>query len=832
MCNDYQVNRSYCALQCPIEFYRVEEIPKLCITAAICKSINYYIMGDRCLSALCPTGDFTISSSNFCVPTDSTKGIMYNDDFTAYSLCPAGTYYFFHFKQCMPLSNLPSAGYTIIPPDAINYGKIYCDNTIGYIFDVYSQRCIMSCDQYSGTHPEMGKFCASPPACQFIGYFTDSLTFAPSLKCVPSCQPGAWVDLTINNCTTSCPPLITLAVPTLLICVKDCPQSFYSTETQCLTKAQCGAMSWLAIDSTMKCIAACPTNRFYSPSTNECVSGGTPVPDIRCSPGQGLEPVTQLCVKLPDQALSCPEGLLPDETNTKCISGLGGQRSLRGFPWEEIFKAFMRFHSSARILTPILISTVFDIRSCAMLVVIGHTYTKLIQQTYLPFVLADGYWGWRYYYVFKDYFDDAINYFMSVFSSEEMLSQTRRNVCNAGLNKMCQIGVEENFYTSMVGTIFMFLLQCLSVALIALIVGLYRKKELKESIFLKLKSLMFYTFLINIDGKLALSVILNAYVLHFDLASLSIFKMVGLGVLILYLFCLILILISSDIRQRFLKTPAKQLYHKWKLIFSEIVHSEYIVPFIKLYLLHDFLFSILLTLGSITSPLQMYLWAGVELLLTVLLLKFRVFKVIMLNFRQPILGVVTFAVFITMAVITGDKIRKEEVSMTFFISSAAIISLDLINVIFIWIQAIMKLIRLWKSSSQGLPAALGEEKNKAPFASMKRLNFKNSIIKVQPDSKTALVNKESNKQTNQMNIPSLDMFSPSPYPKLHSDTNTTPQGNTGLVHAMSSNDLPAISTDRQGIMNLECNDDIYAGGTPPILMKLRMIRVKPKPKPT
>jgi len=50
------------------------------------------------------------------------------------------------------------------------------------------------------------------------------------------------------------------------------------------------------------------------------------------------------------------------------------------------------------------------------------------------------------------------------------------------------------------------------------------------------------------------------------------------------------------------------------------------VKVVKGLVVHDILLSVFVLTGTFVSPVQMYLWAGVELLLTVLLLKFRVFK--------------------------------------------------------------------------------------------------------------------------------------------------------------------------------------------------------------
>jgi len=671
ICPNYLLNSQFCVVNCPLEYYMLPSTaPKQCITASACQAGGKFILGDRCITTSCPATYYTTNSSGYCIPISPSTAAVYNDDTISVTICPAGTYYFYHYRQCTPIANLPTAGFNTVAPSGATPGYIYCDSSLWYFYDLVSQRCIQSCGLYQGTHPTMGMFCSSAPACQSIGYYSDAFSAVPKLLCSPSCPPALWTDMTTSSCVVSCPPLPILTVPSVRQCVSSCSLGFYTSPTQCLTKSECRLASWLPILSTMACIQNCQTGQAYNLATEECS------PTVACTGTQTLDPVTNQCIENSTQNSNTDTVSLPDEPSNSSIYG--------------IFKALMKIQSISKIVTPIMMASFFDIRSGSLLCLVAQTYTKLTLMTYLTFELGNNIWEQRYYTIFREFLDDANEALLVELVSQETVSENKRYVCAAGFWKLCLITVEDNYIPSNLLSFVIFGLQFLLLGIVVIILGLLRKEKLRDKLYHKLKSVMLYSFLLEKDMEFSFSLVLNSHILVFSIPFLSILKALGLFILLIYIFCLGSILISNKRKHKMPLPPAKQIAEKWSEILREIVDDRFMESFQKIYVMHDFIFAFSLVSGTFVSPYQMYLWAGVELLLTVLLLKFRVFKDKIMNIRQPLMEILFFFLSIVMAVSTSLKSRDTIISMIIFFTSIIILCLDILFMIFIYIQAIFK----------------------------------------------------------------------------------------------------------------------------------------------
>jgi len=126
---------------------------------------------------------------------------------------------------------------------------------------------------------------------------------------------------------------------------------------------------------------------------------------------------------------------------------------------------------------------------------------------------------------------------------------------------------------------------------------------------------------------------------------------------------------------------------------GEIVNPNYLEMFQKVYILHDFLLAFCIVSGAFASPVQMYLWAGVELLLTVLLLKFRVFKDNIMYVRQILLEMLFLFLSCTMAIIAKFNINEITSSAILLFGSIAIICIEIVFMTIIYAQTILKTMR-------------------------------------------------------------------------------------------------------------------------------------------
>jgi len=196
---------------------------------------------------------------------------------------------------------------------------------------------------------------------------------------------------------------------------------------------------------------------------------------------------------------------------------------------------------------------------------IAQTYSKLTLLTYFTFNLGSNRWEWRYYNIFKEFLGEANESLLRLIFSDKTVDENQRYVCGAGFTKLCFLSVEDNFIPSNFLSFIIFIIELLFLALIVLILQLLKKQKLKKILFHKVKCVMFYAFLFEKNLEFLFTLLLNAHILIFSILSLSIFKIIGLAILILYLFCISYILWANDKKQRIPLPPARQIKQQWLL---------------------------------------------------------------------------------------------------------------------------------------------------------------------------------------------------------------------------------------------------------------------------
>ena len=175
---------SQCLAMCPIEYYKYSGTPNQCLTPLQCVANSKVIIGDRCTVSTCPTG-FTVNATSYCIANTATTAAMWNQVTGPVTACPGGTLYWYHYSQCTPTNNLPTANYKWDSAASPSPGVIYCD-PLTHFYDLGSLRCNPTCYTYSWTSATMGKVCASKVACTALAYYTDD-TVVPG-QCVSSCS--------------------------------------------------------------------------------------------------------------------------------------------------------------------------------------------------------------------------------------------------------------------------------------------------------------------------------------------------------------------------------------------------------------------------------------------------------------------------------------------------------------------------------------------------------------------------------------------------------------------------------------------------------------------
>jgi len=114
---------------------------------------------------------------------------------------------------------------------------------------------------------------------------------------------------------------------------------------------------------------------------------------------------------------------------------------------------------------------------------------------------------------------------------------------------------------------------------------------------------------------------------------------------------------------------------------------------VKGLVVHDILLSVFVVTGTFVSPVQMYLWAGVELLLTVLLLKFRVFKDKLMHIRQITMCNIFFSLSIFMGAVGSNKNNSPDVSIALFFIYLVILSIEAILIFTLYAKGIISLVK-------------------------------------------------------------------------------------------------------------------------------------------
>jgi len=227
----------------------------------------------------------------------------------------------------------------------------------------------------------------------------------------------------------------------------------------------------------------------------------------------------------------------------------------------------------------------------------------------------------------------------------------------------------------------------LILGLVVLVAWLLRNKKLKEKVYHTLKNDIFYAFMLEENLGFMFSLVLNAHIMIFDVVTLSILKFVALVILLVYMCWFGSILILRDQK----KNPfnnAKHLHEKWTYILSETVEEKYSENFLRLNIVHDILMAFCIVSGTFASPVQMYLWAGVELLLTVLLLKFRVFKDRLMQVRQIVVESVFAMLCIVMAIVATTQRTDVIYSMIIYITYFCVMCFEVLLMIATFVRAI------------------------------------------------------------------------------------------------------------------------------------------------
>jgi hypothetical protein len=612
-CSDYLTSVNTCETQCPLETYRMPTAtPKYCVTDIQCRKFGKYILGDRCITISCPPGT-TQNLSNYCIPNYANTAPVIDIDTYIDSICPTGTFYFYHYRQCTPLSRLPTTGYKYTLPTSTSPGYIYCDNTQNYVFDLDSQRCLKVCGQLAGTHPTMGNFCASPTSCKSLGYFTDEISSLPTRRCVSQCPSTLYTHTSISACR------------------KDKPVDVNLNHQQSKSAEVVGCSS---------------ESQEFDPSTGRC---------------------------------------------TRSALAIFGD-------------IVVGIHTTSKLLTPILFLSPFPLSSSAPLHLVSHSFTKLLLFTYFSFDLSPHHtYSLRFYRVFRDS--------LAAILSPDTATANTRTLCTAGFDKLCALRVPDSFFPAAFLPILIALAELLLACTVLLVLHLLLRsrnrapaggvengpgspagsgspsvlESHRQTLAHRIRHRLPSALLLQRNLDFSFSLLLNAHVFVFPLLSLALLKSLALLLLLLSLATHLSSLLCN-------RGPGQLLAERWTQLLADTLEERHAVKVVKGLVVHDILLSVFVVTGTFVSPVQMYLWAGVELLLTVLLLKFRVFKDKLLHWRQIVLGFFFVSLSLYLAIIASVSIQFPSVYPTLFFAYLVVLSAEVGVMLTLWTRGVIQMV--------------------------------------------------------------------------------------------------------------------------------------------
>jgi hypothetical protein len=646
-----------CFSECPIEYFQ-DRVSFTCVTNAQCSTNSGSIFGRYCVpTASCPVPN-CICSTVGSFPHDGVNSC------TTPTQCPIGTFHFLHFNSC----SAPIAGYVTTPTD------MYCDPTTHY-FVMSNSRCSIYCPSplLRGFDNVKGKVCVTTSECLGLGMLADD----PTLSCVSACPETAingrcariltlssiacqrTASLSIINIQakvvykldhTISPGLLTLSNP-LSLTISCSPTS------NCISSPLSSSATLIAA-GTLSLIAS--TNLNFS--TAESASLSLDSTQIHMADGQlsVFDPAaTYTCALTPQPLINVK---LLDNSSIPAGQGL--------FIIQKIATVSAASLSTIKIVLPFVFITLSSFNTLGILCLVAQSYTKLMTITQFAFTLdPDHFATSSYYAIFKEFFDGANEAFLSFFFNSKTINENRQAVCKEALLwKLCWLGVDDNFWLSHLLTLAIFFAYAALMIVCIFIARLLKKTSWAKVFTKRLTHILWPSYFLENGIGIWSGLLITVRVTSILSPILGVFKLLGLVTLLCLIFQTILILlfdcsilgpkklhqvipslekkISNESSQESEQTKVNTHERVSKLdqlgaSFSNLYLYFFASPLrcsklhltaLKVFMLHDIIFSIILILGPSLETYHCALWLPFEIVILILAIYFKPFSSFRHNF--------------------------------------------------------------------------------------------------------------------------------------------------------------------------------------------------------
>ena len=372
--------------------------------------------------------------------------------------------------------------------------------------------------------------------------------------------------------------------------------------------------------------------------------------------------------------------------------------------------------------------------------VVAQSYSKLITLTRFEFDLGNSSLAQTFYYVFMEYSNNINDALGVILLGRYTANENNNYPCRMGFYKLCMLSVEDNFVVS---EIFTFLILAVSVLLISIAVGvcrLLKKSDAARNFQRQLTHVLPFAFLLENNIEFWFILLLNCCIQIYEIAILSIFKGVGFIVFAVYLLSFAFILRYKKAKY-WAPTWVVFAYERMREVLQELCVTSKVDAFFKGYLVHDFLLGAVGILGRYFPRGQSWAWAGMEVVLVILIIKYKLFKTNFLHYRQVIVEILFLALSIQLALV-GNTIEHSRGTLISCILATSLLIL-FFNVTLVLYEYTKSILKFFKNERKAKEAS--NKVVKANLTKVHSSSLGNSEARMLEEGKDSLVHSPSKK---------------------------------------------------------------------------------------
>jgi len=336
--------------------------------------------------------------------------------------------------------------------------------------------------------------------------------------------------------------------------------------------------------------------------------------------------------------------------------------------------------------------------------IFANAYTKLTLISRFSFYLPGSLVARLYFELFEEIIPRFFKVIRVWAYGKEALQTNLKMTCEAGYNKYCQLGVEDNFWIAQFFTFSFLFSNFLVLLFVLLALYLIKKEKWRLRLWNYQKRVLFWAFYANREMDLHFSLILTLVVQIYKLPVLTFTKVCGLITLAVTALLVLLLLRGKRIAkddefvvddsdkkpEDILDEKGEQEVYKGFLvtrlgcymvtrlqhIFVKTINEEYIDRYTKAFVVHGIIFAMVNVFFAKVPILQIVTWIIAEAGMAVIFFMKPIYKTKMLNLRQRITSValVVLCIGTLIAELTN---AKSGVEFPVFIASVVILVTDL-----------------------------------------------------------------------------------------------------------------------------------------------------------